>query len=316
MSEPPNQINERYLCPVCNRTTTATTCKECNVGSRDHRTTIDGTSCFPSWVRAAVILLVSIQFLMLLLALLAAINGDNAAPGLAVVFFLSIVATVVVVTVIFFLRLHLRERELLRRVKENPGIGLTTVAIGAVFAAIVLVSLAMIVVNSCQAVFAADAELATFGAVLRIFAGLSYAGFFPLLALAVMAVATKSFIEKLDRECPRPIFLDESKLAEMAFRYLSNQIEIAGQAQAGKDSGGQRNSIATKPQRLGIERTARGGIKLVVRGRVREMDWDDKTQKSVEREKLRDFVAETDEWGNIVSVRENSAPKPWERRPR
>lgn len=319
MTEPPKKQSEpikRYLCPVCNRTTTSDTCQECGVGTRDCRNKIDGTSRFPYWVWIVVVFFVGIQSLMTLAALLAIIAGDETAPGLAIVFTLSIVATIVVVIVIFVLRLHLRERELLRRVKAKPGIGLTTVAITAMFSAILLVSAAMLIVNSCQTVFAANEESATAGAILRILAGLSYAGFFPLLALAVMAVGTMSFIEKLDRECPRPLFLNESKLAELAFRYLSDQIEIAGQAQPDAGGAGQGKSASAKPQRLGLERTARGGIKLIVRGRVRELEWDEKAQKNIERERIRDFVAETDEWGHIVSVRENNVRKPWEGRSR
>jgi hypothetical protein len=257
----------------------------------------------------------------LVVALADAVFGDGNLD-LVFVFLFSIVAIGVIVIVFYVQRLHLRQRELLRRVKAKKGIGLTTIALVSVFAAICLVALATLIVNGCGTVIADSDFPPSLGDILRLFAGLSYAGFFPLMVLAIMAVGTNSLIEKLDRDCPRPIFLDEVTLTKVAYDALAKQLKGQTQtASAGAQAPRAPNATTNVPvitekstqlERISMERTPSGGLKLTVRRRFTEPEWNDRTQKSVEKEKYRDYVAETNEWGSIVSLRENHARKSWE----
>ncbi len=230
---------------------------------------------------------------------------------LVFVFLFSLVSIVIIVIVFFVQRQHLRTRELLRQVKHKKGIGLTTVALVSLFVAVCLISLATMIINSCGLAIVSDFS-SRLTMILNLIAGASYAGFFPLLVLASMAAGTNSFIEKMDRECPRPIFLDEVTLATVMYNALCDQ--IATEAQAQMSTSGQINATQTGLQRISAERTPSGGLRMIVRRSIEDLEWNDKSQSFESKKKLKYFVAETNEWGNLVSVREHDTRKPWEGR--
>lgn len=263
---------------------------------------------FPLWIWLIVGALIYVQIILILPSFVNIRYGDGS-PTLLLAILFSIIASCVVTLVMFITRLHLRDKELLRHAKQKKGVGLNVIAFVSLFTAICLFSFASIVLGGAFVVNADREFSPLITRVLRISAGLGYAGFFPLLTLAVMAVGVKSFVNKLDRECPRPIYLNEVRLVKIAFDALCK--ELLGETDQNKTPDGNGELTPISLERIQFKRTPSGGLQLTVRRRFKKQEWSDKTQDHQVKTSYQDFVAETDEWGYVVSMREHDPRKPW-----
>jgi len=134
------------------------------------------------------------------------------------------------------------------------------------------------------------------------------AGSIPLVTLAIMLLAVKSYTGRLDNEFPRPIYLDTNKLAPMALRSVEEHLQtgtIGVAPGGGAPSPPSANGQQVENLRIiSMSRTDDGGLQLTVgrRFEVGKPIEGSPDSKLVPEEKRYDV--EVNEWGYIRSLKE------------
>ena len=279
-------------CLVCHRFVPAHRVSDCPVCHADNTewgslTWRDGLHQFPvaAW---AVSIVIMIAWLHVQSIAKHAINGaEGTWPALGIASAAAFLLALVIMSGVFLLRFRLRSHELLRPFRQGARRpGLTFMAVVCIIAACLTVAAMTAIAQWMTDLGGSGASLTT----LKILFAVLYAVGSPIMVLAAMLIGAKSFVHKLARRYPDPIYANTERLSELLLpsvgTYLGHLRRRLGEAQP-----------------VAISRNRRGGLDVVVQ---QEVEVEKKTESGdVEYvPQTRTFTATSDEWGYIVSLEE------------
>lgn len=278
---------EMFRCPVCDRLVSETeegkcpTCETNNTQWRRLREFDHLKRFHPLVWLAIVILLIIAIYLPSIITYPVEVDTARFAP-LRIASILAIAISIVVIVTVYLFRFGLRRYQLLHKVRAKRHPGLILIAVLFLGVAVIL---SMAITLLLWAVFALELT-SDFPVIIAVLYGV----LFPSMTLALMLVGVWAYTRRLDKEFRRPLYLNINRLARLALN--SVQIHLNGEP----------------VQSISIDRNDKGGLVLVVSRQVEVVERKaDGASITVPQNKR--YEVETDEWGQICSVKEQPPQK-------